>query len=270
MKKVGRRLSVAAGELTAGSRLEPSFIMVGAQRCGTTSLYRYLLSHPDVSPPVHHKGVYYFDLNYERGRNWYRAHFPRRSSTDQLTFEASGYYMFHPHAAARLARDLPGVKVVAMLRDPVERAYSAYQHEFERGFETESFDRALELEESRVEPELTRMLMEPSYQSFSHRHHAYRGRGEYASQLQPFLDGLGRDNVHVIESEALFAHPEEEYARLLGFLGLRVVMPAAFERHNARPRNSMSASTRAALSDHFAPHDLALARLLGRQVRWRR
>ena len=120
--------------------MTPSFILAGAQRCGTTSLFRALMEHP-VILSLYHKGVNYFDLNYDKGWSWYQGHFPvrafaavrtRHNGDVPVTFEASGYYMYHPHAAARLAHDLPQVKVLVMLRDPIERAYSAYRHEFAR------------------------------------------------------------------------------------------------------------------------------------------
>src|ERR671939_410836 len=98
-----------------------------------------------------------------------------------------------------------------MVREPVERAHSAYKHEFARGFETETFERALELEDSRVEPERERMLADPSYQSNTYRHQAYRRRGHYAEQLEPFATSFGADRVHVVESERFFTEPESEY-----------------------------------------------------------
>ena len=144
VKVIGRRLSTYAGERTSSLRLPPAFVLAGGQRCGTTSLYRALMDHPAILSSVHHKGVNYFDVNYSRGWAWYQGHFPMRSvaalrtrgaQDEPITFEASGYYLYHPHAAARIARDLPEVKILAMLRDPVERAYSAYRHEFARGFD---------------------------------------------------------------------------------------------------------------------------------------
>jgi hypothetical protein len=177
--------------------------------------------------------------------------------------------MFHPHAPARIVRDLPEVKIVAMVRDPVERAYSAYQHELARGFESESFPRALELEDSRVEPELARMLADERYQSQVHRHQAYRRRGHYAEQLLPFIEGLGSDRVHVMESESFFTRPEHEYARLLAFLELPTVMPASFDQYNARRRAPMDDQLRVDLAAHFAPHDEQLATVLGHPAGWR-
>jgi Sulfotransferase domain len=279
LKVHGRRLSRTLGEATAGVRMRPGFVVVGAQRCGTTSLFRALAAHPLVLPPVFHKGVHFFDVNYHRGPDWYYGHFPveraarRRTSRRGLppvTFEASGYYMYHPFAPARMARELPDVRLVMMLRDPVERAYSAHRHELARGFETEPFERALELESTRLEGEVERMAADPRYESHGHRHHSYVRRGEYAGQLARLRALYGADRVLVVESEAFFARPEDEYARVLAFLGLPAFTPAHFDRWNARPRAPMHEDIRRRLSDHFAPHDEALADLLGRRPGWAR
>jgi hypothetical protein len=194
----------------------------------------------------------------------------RRADEDAVTFDASGYYMYHPYAADRLASDLPDVKVMVMLRDPVERAFSAYKHEFARGFETETFEDALALEDERVEPELTRMASDPGYASFAHRHQSYRRRGFYAEQIERFTQRLGRDRVLVVDSERFFSHPMEEYRRITDFLALQPYEPARFDQWNARPGSPMSPETRQQLTEAFAPHDLALQALLGHAPSWRR
>ena len=279
-QQAGRKLARAGGRATASLRVPPSFIMVGAQRAGTTSLFRALMSHPHVLRPVMHKGVNYFDVRSYESWNWYLSHFPlqvnarRKAAPGQrqaAVFEASGYYMFHPHAPRRIAEALPNVKIVAMVRDPVERAYSAYKHELARGFETvDTFERALELEESRIKPELARMLADPLYQSMVYRHQAYRRRGHYAEQLQAFSDLLGPGQVHVVESELFFAEPEKAYSELLDFLGLPVVMPPSFDQFNARPGSPLAPALVSELRAHFAPHDEALAGFLGRPPGWLR
>jgi hypothetical protein len=279
VKVHGRSAAVGWGLATAPARMLPSFVIAGAQRAGTTSLYRALMTHPLVLPAVLHKGVNYFDVNYDRGPRWYRAHFPvaaaarRRVGSGNgspVTFDASGYYMFHPLAAQRMAADLPGLKVLAMLRDPVERAYSAHRHELARGFETECFERAIELEDERLDGEEDRMRANPAYVSWSHRHHAYVRRGQYGEQLARLGSCFPEHQVHVVESERFFAEPEQEYVRVLEFLGLPVVLPASFERYNSRPRSPMPESVRARLRAHFEPHDARLRELLGREPAWRR
>lgn len=271
MQRLGRQASVTLAQRSAEQRPLPDFLVIGGQRCGTTSLFRALMEHPQIRRPNLHKGVNYFDLNYERGEAWYRAHFPRRSADQDLrVFDSSGYYMFHPLAAPRIAQDLPAIKVIAMVRDPVERAYSAYKHELARGFEWEkTFERALELEDLRLAGEVERMTATPGYASFNHRHHAYRGRGKYAELLQPFIERLGRERVLVIESERFFATPESVYGEIIDFLEIADVAPDTFERYNARPGVGLAASTRAELEDFFTSHDAALAEILGREVVWR-
>lgn len=278
LKHAGRRAYVRMATATAPLRMEPDFIMIGAQRCGTTSLFRALMAHPQVVRPIMHKGVNYFDLNYARGMSWYRGHFPiaeiaRRKTARYgcpVLFEASGYYLYHPFALERAARDMPSVKLVAMLRDPVERAFSAYKHERARGFERESFEKALELEDERLVGEIDRMRDDLSYESFCHRHHSYRHRGQYAEQLERILGLFPSDQLHIVESEEFFDKPEDQYARLVTFLGLRPFQPASFDRYNARPGEPMAAATRKTLEEHYAPHDERLAGLLGRSPRWAR
>ena len=277
VKSLGRAFSVRVGSATADRRQLPTFILVGAQRAGTTSLFRALVSHPLIHSASFHKGVNYFDVNYDRGLPWYRGHFPtaaalrsrsRTASGDPITFEASGYYMFHPRAAERMARDLPDLRILAMLRDPVERAFSAHKHELARGYETEPFDVALQLEDARLAGEVERMLADPRYHSFSHRHHAYVRRGQYAEQLLRLRQFFPADRIHVIESESFFEHPEDVYGRVLDFLDLPASMPDRFDRWNGRPSAPMPESTRSRLREHFSSHDRTLATLLGREPAW--
>jgi sulfotransferase family protein len=178
--------------------------------------------------------------------------------------------MHHPLAPGRIARDLPGVKLLAVLRDPVERAYSAHKHELARGFETEPFERALELEPERLAGEVEKIQADPRYLSHGHRHHSYVDRGQYVEQLERLFELFPREDVLVICSEDFFDKPESRYERIIDFLGLPMWRPAAFERHNARPRSPMPESVRARLTEHFEPYDDRLAVLLGKAPAWRR
>lgn len=268
------------GRITAGSRIMPSFLICGGQRCGTTSLYRALAQHPAVLKAVLHKGIHYFDTNYHRGTDWYRAHFPLRRHAERVmeqhgvpgqTFESSPYYLYHPHAAARIARDLPGVRLIVLVRDPVERAYSQHAHEVARGFEMEAdFARALELEPNRLRGQHARLTADPHAYSFAHQHHAYKARGEYAAALEQLAHQVGRDQILVLESEEFFSDPKAVYDRVQDFLGLPHLGYPDFDVHNARPRaEDMPDEIRAALREHYEPHDAALTAWLGRTPAWR-
>ena len=188
-----------------------------------------------------------------------------------MAFESSPYYMFHPLAPARIARDLPGVKLLVLLRDPVERAYSGHAHEVAHGFETETFQRALELEPVRLDGEEERIIAEPGYASYSHQHHSYRARGQYAEQLERLAALFGRERIHVVDSGDFFLDPERVYDGVLAFLGLPKRGYPVFKRRNARPRPvPMLKAVRADLEEHYRPHDERLATWLGYEPSWRR
>ena len=270
--------AAGVGRLTSWGRMRPAFLIVGAQRCGTTSLYRALSQHPAIVKAVLHKGVHYFDVGYHHGPGWYLGHFPLRATGRRagrggtaMTFESSPYYLFHPLAAGRIARDLPGVRVIVLVRDPVERAYSAHAHELARGYETETFERALSLEAVRLAGEEARLTADPGYASRSHQHHAYRGRGQYAEQLERLAAAVGRDHIHVVDSADFFSRPGPAYDAVLGFLGLPRRGYPEFARHNARSRSAaMPGSLWVELDDYFQPHDERLAAWLGAAPSWRR
>ena len=257
--------------------MTPGFLLVGAQRGGTTSLYKAVTQHPAVLPAVLHKGAHYFDTGYGHGPSWYRGHFPllasaRRSTVDgqrPVTGESSPYYLFHPLAGRRILADLPGVKLLVLLRDPVERAYSAHTHETARGFETEPFEKALELEPVRLAGEEAKLVADPAYQSHSHQHHAYLTRGRYAEQLARLEALFGRDRLHVVDSQRFFTDPEPVFAAVTEFLGIGSAPGISFEKHNARPRSPMPDSLRTRLMDRLADSDAELESWLGHPPTWR-
>ncbi len=262
VKVAGRRASVRIGSVTATRRQLPSFIVVGAQRAGTTSLFRALMSHPLIHSANYYKGVNYFDVNYYRDFSWYQGHFPTTSYLrsrsrsvpgEPITFEASGYYLFHPGAAERMARHLPEVRILAMLRDPVERAFSAYKHELARGFETESFERALDLEDERLHGQGDRMLADHRYRSFSHRHHGYVRRGPVRRAARPHASLLPRGPDPRPRQRVVLRAARDDVRRACWTSwDCPRCCPTSFDRWNARPSSPMAESTRARLREHFA------------------
>ncbi|HEY1916967.1 MAG TPA: sulfotransferase [Streptosporangiaceae bacterium] len=279
-ERVKHALVLTAGLPTNWARMLPGFLIVGAQRSGTTSMSRMLGQHPAVAHTAMNQEVHYFDTSYGRGLGWYRSHFPlapraRRAAAGldvaPVAFDSSPYYMFHPLAPERIHRDLPGVKLVVLLRDPVERSYSAHAHESAHGFETEPFERALELEEGRLRGEAERMTADPGYNSFSYQHHSYRARGRYAEQLERLTELFGRERLHVVDSGDFFADPGPAYGGVLDFLGLPRMPCPDVGRRNARPRAAaLPSSIRAELEDYYQPCDERLAGWLGHRPSWRR
>ncbi|MFO7955055.1 sulfotransferase family protein [Thioalkalivibrio sp.] len=153
-KPYARRIINKYGEATWSKRGLPDFIIIGAQKSGTTSLYAYLSQHPQLFPSST-KEVHFFDGGldpsvdtFKKGMPWYRAHFPLRKNmgANQRTFEASPLYIFNPLAPERIANVVPNVKIIALLRNPTERAISHFFHERRRGREPLAIDEALEKE----------------------------------------------------------------------------------------------------------------------------
>lgn len=265
------------GALTSTLRLLPSFIIVGGQRCGTNSLYEYVASHPRVGRALPLPEVHYFDLNFERGMEWYRGHFPirlkRRAAghlphVRSITGESSPYYMFHPLAAPRIAAALPRVKLIVLLRNPIDRAYSHYNHEQARGHEALCFEDALEQEPERLAGEAGKLRANAGYRSFSYQHFSYLARGMYADQLERIFSLFPRDDVLVLGSEELFLAPVETHMRVLEFLGLSAVPLRQYPQLNPGTYSGMDGRLRRQLADHFSGPNERLSRLIGRDVDW--
>lgn len=273
--EIGRRTLGRArrsGELTlrrmsAAGRPLPTFLIIGAQKGGTTSLHAYLCEHPRVAPPVT-KEVHFFDHELRRGLGWYRAHFKRGSEPGVLSGEATPYYLFHPLVPARVAGVLPDCKLIVVLRNPIDRAFSHHNHERALGFERLGFEPAIEAESERLAGEEERILADPAYRSFAHQHHSYLSRGRYAEQLERWLACFDRDQMLVLSAEELFAEPGGVVHDAQEFLGLEARMPTDLAAKNARAYAPIHAATRAALRDEFAPHNRRLYELLGRDFGW--
>ncbi len=262
---------------TSALRIFPDFLVIGAQRSGTTSLYRALVRHPDVARTVMGKGVHFFDVDHARGAEWYRGHFPtaarRRIAAlggrNLVTGEASPYYLFHPLAPERVAGLLPDVRLIAMLRDPVARAFSHYQHFVRRGIEPlPTFEAALDAEPGRLAGEEARIRSDPTYRAWNHQHFSYVARGLYAEQLERWFARFPRERLLVLRSEDVFAEPEVAFERVEAFLGLAHRPPPRFDRLNAESYAGMSEDTRARLVLRFEQPNDRLRELLGPGFRW--
>ncbi|MGN6611756.1 MAG: sulfotransferase [Angustibacter sp.] len=269
------------GVVTATSRPLPDFLVLGTKRGGTTSMWNYLLGHPGVlamfPPAENFKSPHYFYWHYDRGERWYRSHFAterqrRRSSgrTGQpvAAGEASPYYLYDPRVPARVRALMPDVRLVVMLRDPVERAYSHYKERVRAGVEDLSFEEALDAEPARLAGELERMMTEPGYYSRSHDWYSYRDRGIYLPQLQRWSEQFPAEQLLVLRSEDFYLDPAAQYDRVVSFLGLAPFALQGAERWNYRPAAGMSDSTRQELEEFYAPHNAALEDYLGRPLGW--
>ena len=272
MRRSVRAARVELRRPTSRLRVLPDFLLIGAQRCGTTSLYRWLASHPQVAPPLR-KEIQYFTLNAERGEAWYRAHFPARAGDDgrPLTFEATPYYLFHPLAPARAAAAVASARLVVLVRNPVDRAFSHWRHNRARGTESLDFEAALAEEPRRLRGEVERMLGDPTYRSRAHQLFSYASRGLYAEQLERWFAHFPRQQVLVVRSEDLYRRSEETFSRVLSFLALPEA-PLRAEPAPAGPGSregtALPVDVRRRVAEEFRPANLRLAELLGQDPGW--
>lgn len=256
---------------TSPLRVLPDYLILGAQRAGTTSLYAYLTEHPRVASPLA-KEIHFLDYNYARGEAWYRAHFPTRLEKWRGDFLATGegspYYLFYPHAAWRAKEIMPHAKLIVLLRNPVERAYSQYHHQVRLGLEDLSFEQAVQSEAERLIGEFENMILDDQYYSFNFQNYSYLARGMYADQLERWFKHFPREQFLILQSENFYRHTAREFQRVLDFLHLPPWQPPHFWTSNEGKYEPMNPDTRAQLSEFFAPHNARLYELLKVEFDW--
>lgn len=269
------------GRATYRQRPLPDFLIIGTKRGGTTSMFKYLLRHPCVLPMwpgvENAKKTHFFDRNWHRGKAWYRAHFPtvwqrqrveRVTGAAALSGEAAPYYMFHPLVFERVRALIPAVKVIVLLRNPVDRVWSHHHERVNAGTEPLSFAAALEAEEQRLSGEAERIVAEPGYYSQAHDFGSYLARGRYFEQLAPWLAEFYPHQLHIVRSEDLYTNPAETVVAVQRFLGLPAVPPPTPHRFNYVAAKRMDDETRARLADYYRDGVAALEERIGRSFDW--
>lgn len=279
-RSVARR-RVNLRRTSQAGRTLPDFLVIGAQRCGTSSLYKYLGWHPEIVPSLR-KEVEYFTRSYGKGIGWYRAHFPLRVRRDVahrvlhreiLTFEATPDYLLHPLAAQRAAELLPDAKLIVLLRDPVSRAFSHYLHMCRRGFENLGFDQAIEKETQRIAGDLRGIHADPAYDPKQYLRFSYSARGLYAEQIERWMARYPPDRLLILASGDLYRDPSSTYARVLEFLGVHSWSPKSFPtfteaRQGLSDSQTLAPHMREMLVERFREPNQALFRLIGTDLGW--
>jgi hypothetical protein len=257
-----RRQKIAAAQMRAIEGPLPDFVVLGTQKGGTSYFYRLLTEHPLVRGAAA-KELHFFDNNFAEGLRWYRRCFSEGKHVcgqRTITGEASPSYLFDPQVPERMAQIIPEARLIALLRNPVDRAYSHYQMEVSRGKEARSFEEATQEEEmSWAEGEGNTVDVR----------YAYLRRGLYAEQLERFSFFANRDRLLVVKSENLFTRRLEVLERVLRFLRLApfesTLAPSPAGRATYEP---MDPDTRRRLEGFFAPHNERLYDLLSTDLGW--
>jgi hypothetical protein len=264
IRRAGASMLLALRIPTTPWRALPDFVIVGAQKAGTTSFYAALCQHPDVRRAFR-KEVHYFDTPHYPNLGWYRRHFPF-DRDGVLTGESSPYYIFHPAVPARIAETVPKVSLIAILRDPITRAISQYHHARKWQFEERSIDEALDPEHQDA------LASDDDVEWWDRfdcpaRQRAYLARGHYADQLERWFAVFPREQILVLESSELDGGTAVPAAHR--FLGLSAHETPALPRQNVGSYAPTDPGIIRVLSEYFAPHNARLEKLLGRSFDWR-
>jgi hypothetical protein len=256
-----RRQKIASAQRRAIEGPLPDFVVIGTQKGGTSHFYRLLTEEHPLVRRAAAKELHFFDHKFAEGVGWYRRCFSAGKHVDghrTITGEASPSYLFDPQVPERMARIVPEARLIALLRNPVDRAYSHYQMEVGRRKEKRSFEEATEEEMISVEGQGNSVDVP----------HAYLRRGLYAEQLERFSYFANRERLLVLKSENLFTRRLEVLERVLRFLRL-----PPFESTLASPARRatyepMDPDTRRRLEGFFAPHNERLYDLLSTDLGW--
>ncbi|MDM8557430.1 sulfotransferase domain-containing protein [Candidatus Parabeggiatoa sp. HSG14] len=280
-------------QYTSSLRMLPHFIIFGVARGGTTSLYNYLTAHSNIASATL-KEIGFFDYEFNKGINYYRTYFPSFISKyfkkNFVTGEATPSYMHHPLVPSRIKETLPNVKLIALLRNPVERAYSHYYQAVRAGRETLPFEVAIKHQiAERACFEEGNILGEAKHVRRIYHPHAYLSKGIYIDHLRRWLDVFPRQQILFLKSEELYTDPQTVLQNTLEFLELPQWTLAKYEKYNAygqhfalvnsaktnagkksdsKEYEKMDSAVRQQLVDYFKPYNEQLYELLGVDFDW--
>lgn len=270
------KLRTQYSNLTGPFHVYPDFLIIGVKKGGTTSLYRNLVTHPRIEPCLT-KEVDYFNRYFKKGTNWYRSHFPlilfkkysAKVGKEFITGEATPTYIYHPHVPKRIKKILPNVKLIVILRNPVDRAFSHYNMAVLHKNENLRFEEAIENEHKRIEGEFERMENDEDYFSFNFQTYSYLQSGMYADQLKLWYESFSKEQILVLKSEDFKKNPQMIFDQVFDFLNLSNWKIKKYKKFSQSSRNKkMNSDTRKKLIEYFKPHNEKLYRLLGKDFDW--
>ncbi|NJK74003.1 MAG: ATP-binding cassette domain-containing protein [Microcoleus sp. SU_5_6] len=250
------------------SKNQPDFLILGAQKSGAESLYGYLENHLQIIKEGSRQ-IHFFNLNFDRGVEWYSKELTRSVAGDKvLLWEMTPYYIYHPLVAERVYKCFPDVKLIVLLRNPVQRAWMHYNLEVAVGCEKLDFEKAIASEPDRLKGEVEKIRSDESYYSFNHQHYSYLSRGIYVDQIKNWLDYFPREQLLILKCEDFEANPAKVFSRVLNFLDISVSAVKEYEISSAGDYSKMPGDIERGLTNYFAPYNQELSDLLKEDFNW--
>ncbi|MFB5630908.1 MAG: sulfotransferase [Nitrosopumilaceae archaeon] len=256
----------------------PDFLLIGFPKCGTTSLYEYLIQHPDIYSPIG-KEIDYFDRLYSKGLDWYKVRFPLKIQKffvknvigkNFITGEATPRYVYHPHTLVRIKKTIPNVKFIVLLRNPIERSFSHYNMNVRNGYEYLTFDNAIKRENERIKGRYEKMRNNENYYSWDYDLFGYLEQSKYFEKLKVWMAEFPQEQFLIIQSEDFLKNPSKIYHRVLKFLNLSKWEPEQYKLYKKKEyeNSKINSTLRKELIEYFRPHNEKLYNLLRTNFNW--
>ena len=253
--------------ITASSRVLPDFIIIGTVRSGSTSLYYNICEHPSVLEASYDE-IGYFDSNYHLGQNWYRSMFPTQKMMDKIredtgysiTGEDTPFYFWKEEVAERMFLDMPKTKIITILRNPVDRAYSNYNLAVRENNEKLTFEEAIDEE--------IEFLSKNSFLETVNRFRSYLTKGVYVNQIKLWLDIFPRSQFHFLSTEQMKNEPHESLNQVFEFLSLPDYNIRNIQKRKLADYEKMNDSTRERLLKYYKPYNEKLFEIIKQKFEW--
>ncbi|NES75938.1 MULTISPECIES: sulfotransferase domain-containing protein [Okeania] len=243
----------------------PNFIIIGSQKSGTTSLANYINQHPQVLPAIK-KETHFWSGEFHRGIDWYLAHFPSiPKSQNFITGEATPNYLVNYKVAERIYSLLPGLKLLVILRNPVDRAFSQYHHWQRLNWEDRSFEVAINQELEILKTTPKQPQGDKKYWQLPGN---YIGRGVYIEFMQKWIEVFPREQFLILRGEDLYQGANDTMKQVFDFLGLPEHKLPKYKKLNSGSYAPISDLLRQQLSEYFQPHNQRLEEYLGMKFNW--
>jgi hypothetical protein len=245
----------------------PQVMIIGTQKSGTGAFYEILRQHPKI---IDRPGeIHFFDIHFEKGIEWYKAQIHSQNDFKTIGIDKSPYYLFHPLAAERAHSILPKAKLIVLLRNPIDRAYSQYQMNVRKQREPLSFADAIKVETTRLLGEAENIIITGNTPQFSnHRHFSYLSRGIYIEQIKNWLNYFSCNQMLIISFEEFLQNPEKIIQEALAFIGLPEFHNFNFKVGKKNNYLPLDPSLREELSDYFRSYNEELEAFLNKSFNW--